>query len=72
VLSKDLNADALMVHGVLNDAGRLENLAIAYPEGYVHARFVLAELRQWQFRPARQLGKAVPVEVLLIIPEQTD
>jgi len=69
LLSKDLNADALMIHGVLNQSGRLEDLAVAYPAGYAHASFVLRELAKWQFRPAQQLGKATPVEVLLIIPE---
>jgi hypothetical protein len=72
LLSKDLNADALMIHGVLNQSGRLENLAIAYPDGYAHASFVLRELAKWQFRPAQQLGKATPVEVLLIIPQDED
>jgi hypothetical protein len=69
LLSKDLNADALMIHGVLNVSGRLEQLAVAYPAAYLHASFVLRELAKWQFRPAQQLGKATPVEVLLIIPQ---
>jgi hypothetical protein len=69
LLSKDLNADALMVHGVLNETGHLVNLAIAYPQGYVHASYVLYELQKWQFRPAQQKGKPTAVEVLLIIPE---
>jgi hypothetical protein len=72
LLSKDLNADALMIHGVLNETGRLENLAIAYPAEYAHASFVLRELAKWQFRPAQQLGKATPVEVLLIIPQNQE
>lgn len=69
LLSKGLNADALMVHGVLNEAGRLVNLAVAYPQGYIHAAYVLHELGEWQFRPAQQKGKPTAVEVLLIIPE---
>jgi hypothetical protein len=72
MLAKDLNADALMVHGVLNEAGRLVNLAIAYPEAYVHSSYVLHELQQWLFRPAQQRGKPTAVEVLLIIPEEND
>lgn len=72
LLSKDLNADALMVHGILNESGKLEQLAIAYPQGYVHSSFVLHELGRWQFRPAQQLGKPTAVEVLLIIPEEDD
>ena len=70
LLTKDLNADALMVRGILNESGRLEKMAIAYPPAYKHGSFVLHELALWQFRPAQQSGKAAPVEVLLIIPEQ--
>jgi hypothetical protein len=72
LLSRDLNADALMVHGVLNQTGRLESLAIVFPGGFRYASYVLYALRQWQFRPARQNGQATPVEVLLIIPEELD
>lgn len=72
LLSRDLNADALMVHGVLNQAGRLESLAIAFPSGFRYASFVLYALRQWQFRPAQQNGHATSVEVLLIIPDEME
>ncbi len=72
LLTRDLNADALMVHGLLNQAGRLESLAIVFPSGFRYASYVLYALRQWQFRPARQNGQAMPVEVLLIIPDQLD
>lgn len=72
LLSRDLNADALMIHGVLNESGKLEHLAVAYPQGYAHSSFVLRELARWQFRPAQQLGKPTAVEVLLIIPEEED
>ena len=72
LLARDVNGDALMVHGVLNQAGRFESLAIAFPSGFRYASFVLRALRQWQFRPARQNGQATAVEVLLIIPEELD
>ena len=72
LLSRDLNADALMVHGVLNQAGRLESLAVAFPANFRYTSFVLHALRQWQFRPARQNGQPTAVEVLLIIPEELD
>ncbi|HEY2861037.1 MAG TPA: hypothetical protein VGJ21_21690 [Terracidiphilus sp.] len=72
LLTKDLNADALMVRGVLTASGRLENMAVAYPTDYAHSGFVLRELAQWLFRPAQQLGKPTAVEVLLIIPEEVD
>jgi len=72
LLSRDLNADVLMVHGVLNQAGRLESLTIAFPSSFRYASFVLRTLHQWQFRPARQNGQPTAVEVLLIIPEDGD
>lgn len=72
LLSRDLHAEALMVHGVLNRTGRLESLAIAFPSSFRYASFVLHELGQWQFRPALENGQATPVEVLLIIPEEMD
>ncbi len=72
LVSRDLNADALMVHGILNQSGRFESLAIAFPALYKRASFVLYALQQWQFRPARQNGKAIAVEVLLIIPDELD
>lgn len=70
--SRDLNADALMIHGVLNQHGRLESLAVAFPTDFRYASFVLHALHQWQFRPARQNGRPTAVEVLLIIPEEWD
>ena len=72
LVSRDLNADALMVHGILNESGRLESLAVAFPPQFSHAAFVLRALQKWQFRPARQLGKPTAVEVLLIIPDELD
>jgi hypothetical protein len=67
-----LNSDALMVHGVLNKAGRFENLSIAFPPQFPLTRFVLDALQQWQFRPATADGQVAAVEVLLIIPDQHD
>ena len=72
LLPQDVRAGALMVHGVLNRAGRLESLAVASPNSFRYTSFVLRALSQWQFRPALEHGKATPVEVLLIIPEETD
>jgi len=72
LLSADINADALIVHGVLNASGKLEQLAVAFPEGFPRATFVVNVLSRWQFRPASQDGKPTPVEILLIIPEEDD
>jgi len=65
----EINADALMVHGYVNQAGRFETLTIAFPAEFEQAKFVLNALAQWQFRPATQGGQVRRVEVLLIIPE---
>lgn len=64
-----INADALLVHGYVNKAGRFEALTIAFPPDYADGKFVLTSLEQWQFRPAKENGQAARVEVLLIIPE---
>ncbi|MGA2671599.1 MAG: hypothetical protein ABSE99_00110 [Terracidiphilus sp.] len=72
-LSSDVvNADALMVHGFVNEAGRFEALTIAFPLDFAQAQFVLDALAQWQFRPAMQNGRVAKVEVLLIIPEDAE
>jgi hypothetical protein len=65
-----INADALMVHGFVNQAGRFEALSIAFPPEFPLAQFLVGLLEQWQFRPATQNGQNVKVEVLLIIPEE--
>jgi hypothetical protein len=67
-----IDADALMVHGFVNQAGRFEALAVAFPPEFAQAQFVLNSLAQWQFRPATQNGQDVKVEVLLIIPEMSE
>jgi hypothetical protein len=64
-----IDADALMVHGFVNEAGRFEALTVAFPPDYAQAKFVLNALAQWQFRPATVNGQDVKVEVLLIIPD---
>jgi len=64
-----IDADALMIHGFVNQDGRFEALTIAFPPEFPQAQFVLSSLNQWQFRAATQNGQNVKVEVLLIIPE---
>ena len=68
----DLNADALMVHGIVDRAGRFQTLAVAFPPRFPQSEFLLASLRQWEFRPAMQGGQPTAVEVLLIIPEESE
>jgi hypothetical protein len=66
------NTDGVMVHGLLNTAGKLEKLALVFPTEFADAKFILDSLRQWEFRPAMQSGQAAAVEVLLIIPTDVD
>lgn len=68
----DYNSDAIMVHGFVNLAGRFERLAVVFPTEFAQLKFVLDALQQWQFRPARQNGQIASVEILLIIPEETE
>jgi len=65
-----IDADVLMVHGFVNQAGRFEALSVLFPPQFAQAQFVLDALTQWQFRPAAQNGQYVMVEVLLIIPDE--
>ena len=64
-----IDADALMIHGFVNQAGRFEQLAVAFPPDFAQAKFVLDALAKWEFRPATQGGQNVKVEVVLVIPE---
>jgi hypothetical protein len=68
----DLDTDVLILHGFVNKDGRFEKLEVAFPAQFVQAGMVLSVLNQWQFRPAKQNGQTTGVEVLLIIPQQTD
>ena len=68
----EVNADALMIHGFLNEAGRFEALAVVFPPKFAQEQFLLDSLKQWQFRPATQNGRDTRVEVLLIIPEEPE
>lgn len=68
----DADTDALLVHGFIDAAGHFEKLAIVFPTEFAQSKFVLGALQQWQFRPAVQNGQSTAVEVLLIIPEETD
>ena len=71
-IDSDANTDAIMVHGFVNTAGRFEQLAVVFPTALAEAKFLLHALQQWQFRPAMQSGQATSVEVLLIIPAESE
>jgi hypothetical protein len=67
-----IDADALMVHGYINTAGRFENLEVVFPPAFPQSDFVLKSLAQWQFRAATQEGKPIRTEVLIVIPDVED
>jgi hypothetical protein len=71
-LGGDSDTDALLVHGFIDRDGKFQKLTIIYPVQLPQAQFVLSALQQWQFRPAAQSGKATAIEVLLIIPEESE
>jgi hypothetical protein len=64
-----VNADALMIHGFVNESGHFEALAVVFPSTFRQTDVVLQAIQQWRFRPAKQDGRVAKVEVLLIIPE---
>jgi hypothetical protein len=73
MLRPDLaNSDALMLHGLVNTEGRFEKLALVLPAGFPQKDLLVSSLRQWEFRPAKRDGQSIAVEVLLIIPEETE
>jgi hypothetical protein len=67
-----LNADAMVLHGRVNSAGRFESLAIVYPARVPQGTLVLNSLAKWQFRPAKKDGNATAVEIVLVIPNEAE
>lgn len=64
------DANTIMVHGFVNQAGHFQNLSVVFPPQFPQAQFIVNSLDRWQFRPAAQNGQPARVEVLLIIPSQ--
>jgi hypothetical protein len=67
----ELDADALILHGFVNNDGRFEKLEVVFPPEFVQSPTVLDILNQWQFRPAKLNGAMTVAEILLIIPGQS-
>ena len=51
---------------------RFEKLALVLPVGFPQNDLLVPSLRQWEFRPAKRDGQPIAVEVLLIIPGETE
>jgi len=57
-----------MVHGFVNENGRLEKLAEVGDRAIKNMQEVMDALAGWEFRPATKDGVAAAVEILLCIP----
>ncbi|MFB3906310.1 MAG: hypothetical protein ACE15E_22935 [Acidobacteriota bacterium] len=58
----------IVVYGVINVAGKMEQLSVKQTPDPVLGEAVLAALGEWVFRPAARNGTPFPVKVLLGIP----
>lgn len=72
VIPAEVNADALMIHGYVNQSGKFESLGFAFSPGSFDLNYILKALQQWQFRPAKLNGQVAKVEVLVIVPLDQD
>jgi hypothetical protein len=66
------NRDYVIVHGLLTSEGRFGQLSLVFPTELPEENLLMDSLRQWTFRPATRDGVPSEVEVLLIIPSQTE
>jgi hypothetical protein len=68
----DVPANSIVVHGRVSKTGRFESLAVVYPTPFAYASFLLNILQRWQFRPAVHNVTITEVEIVLVIPEDTN
>ena len=68
----DSDPDYIIVHGMLTSAGQFEQLALVFPAELEKRDLLLNSLKLWAFRPASRDGEPIGVEVLLIIPRETE
>jgi hypothetical protein len=64
--------DYILVHGMVTEAGKLDQLAMVFPVNLENKDLLLNSLKLWTFRPASRGGVPVAVEVLLTIPRQLE
>jgi hypothetical protein len=64
--------DYIMVRGMLTSAGQFDQLAMVFPEELEKKDLLLKSLKLWEFRPANRDGEPTAVEVLLIIPRESE
>jgi hypothetical protein len=66
------NREYVIVHGILTTDGRLDQLTPVFPQNLERRDLLMSSLKQWTFRPATRDGVPSDVEILLIIPSQSD
>jgi hypothetical protein len=62
--------DYVIVHGIVNSSGKLEQLSLLGAAGFAQEHVLFSSLGLWQFRPAARDGQPITVEILLIIPRE--
>jgi hypothetical protein len=66
------DSDYVVVHGVVTKDGHFEELDMVFPPELEGKELLLQSLKRWAFRPATRDGEQASVEVLLIIPRETE
>ncbi len=66
------DSDYVVVHGMITSEGRFDQLSLVFPEDLEAKTLLLKSLNEWAFRPASRDGQPIQVEILLIIPRETD
>jgi hypothetical protein len=68
----DDNSDYILVHGMINVEGRFDELAMIFPQELPQKDLLMSSLKLWAFRPASRDGEPTAVEVLLVIPKESE
>jgi hypothetical protein len=67
------DTDYLIVHGIVTALGRFGQLSyVLAPEEQTDKDLLLHSLQQWQLRPGTLDGQPIALEILLIIPRDTE
>lgn len=68
----DSGEEYVVVHGMITSEGHFDQLAMIFPEQLEKRDLLISSLSKWEFRPSSRDGVPTTVEVLLIIPRETD
>jgi hypothetical protein len=68
----DSGEEYVVVHGMITSEGHFDQLAMIFPEQLEKKDLLISSLSKWEFRPSSRDGVPTTVEVLLIIPRETD